>query len=312
MVKTRSQQALKAFLDQNAQDPKVSAYEGDKFYPEVTNFHCLPFKLDFSDNHLKDALAFCQFKFKNNWKNIRSVRNSFKVDNDKDTNRDHLPVDLNEMKNETWFEEIFKQISGILKSINKDLRIYKFQILRSKKGCKQQDFHTDNKPSPNEKNYSVLLSLMPGTSLVLRDQEDSEEFEYELRMKPKSIAVFNDNCMHAGNWYGRTNFRLFFGASNKLVNDVLDPEKDEIHGEKECNFELKRCEFCYNYEAKVKKTTKDKRAAIRKHHYICYKYYMEKNKVKAEVAKKSANAVLEERRKKNKKNNKSWRDSKKA
>lgn len=209
------------------------------------------------------------------------------------------------LKNETWFKHILEEVQDQMGRINKDLEIDKSKLLKSIKGCQQQDFHTDNDQEDDKKRYSIIFSLMEGTSVVFKEANDPDDFGWSLQMPEASMVIFRDESFHAGGAYNQDNFRLFFTASlkekkrkrkNIYGTGKCKPKKEEIYVQQQTTVDGNLCPGC-GMTILSKKGTKDNgKSARAKHIAKCVEYLVMKG-MSEENAKKQRREKLDKGRK---------------
>ena len=90
----------------------------------------------------------------------------------------------------------------------KDSLIWK--VLKSKKGCKRQDLHVDapemqGETAAHNMRYSIIVSIMPGTKIILHDNSVQEIPLY-------GMIMFRGNYLHAGAGYDQVHYRIFIAC----------------------------------------------------------------------------------------------------
>ena len=90
----------------------------------------------------------------------------------------------------------------------KDSLIWK--VLKSNKGCKRQDLHIDapemqGEISAQNMRYSIIVSIMPGTKIVLHDHSVED-------IPLRGMIMFRGNYLHAGAEYDEVHYRLFIAC----------------------------------------------------------------------------------------------------
>ena len=218
------------------------------------------------------------------------------------------------LEKQTWFQHIRDQVQEHVTAINKDLVIDKCKMLKSIKGCTQQDFHTDNDPKENQKRYSIIFSLMEGTSVVFKEANDPDDFGWSLQLPEASMVIFRDESVHAGSAYSNEeNYRLFFSASlegtNKKTKETTRKtrygsrkRKQNEEEEEICIDDSKTsidmfignlCPGC-NKEVKSKNDAKDSgKSAIAKHKKRCVEYLVQIDGMTKKDAETKRKALLE-------------------
>jgi hypothetical protein len=116
----------------------------------------------------------------------------------------------------------------------------KMSILLSKAGCRRQDLHTDYPLAPTKEyrtvysksSFFALVALMDGTSIVLGDNK--------VKMIDRGdVLIGRGDLVHAGNSYGKDNFRLHYYFDN-IGDNHIDP-RDTFFCYKLSANEMKKC-----------------------------------------------------------------------
>jgi len=83
-----------------------------------------------------------------------------------------------------------------------------FNAIHSRKGCREQPWHTDHDPVPlarmRRKPRSAILALQPGARLLIA----VKGVVHEVRLEVGDILVFDGDVVHAGAAYAEANTRL--------------------------------------------------------------------------------------------------------
>lgn len=83
-------------------------------------------------------------------------------------------------------------------------------VLQSRKGCLQQQWHTDYDPATvtasESVSMSVILALTDGTSLEVMDGQGRPR---HISLKKGEVCLFDGDMIHAGSAYAIDNIRLF-------------------------------------------------------------------------------------------------------
>ena len=89
-----------------------------------------------------------------------------------------------------------------------------WKILKSEPGCIAQDLHTDAPEmigdiAPRDVRYSIILSIMDGTKIVLHD-------ETVVDIPFRGMIMFRGDYFHAGAAYNETHYRVFVACYSNL------------------------------------------------------------------------------------------------
>ncbi|GFH57122.1 predicted protein [Chaetoceros tenuissimus] len=267
-----------------------SAYEGDEFHPVQPTLPFMICKLSHLGNHLKNALDFSR---KQEGFEVVSQKREEKntKDEEKDKKRLIKKMKLEDVTGKSWYKQIAQEITDRIKQIHPDLEIDKFAILKSLAGCPQQWFHTDNKPSPHHKRYSIIFSLMEGTSMVFKEPNCPDDFEWSIGISPGTFVIFNDESRHAGAAYMDQNIRFFFTASvpkdkaspkatktkrRRQKNILTSPSNkkpvDKIHFENQSKEYQWRCPGCN--EIVYSSAQDGGRSTNKRHRNVCEEFHI--------------------------------------
>lgn len=280
---------------------EISVYEHDKF-DAMEYFNCMPIEYArISKEHFVNAVKFSKKQYR--LQQAEPLRQNLEEGDipkrDKQTNsRWIMYLSVDEMKQYKWFQSILQEVEGTLKSIHASLCVKKFAILKAIDGCPRQIFHYDNSAKSPKKRYSLIFSIMDGTSMVFKDPDGNLKFPWSVDLSPGSAVCFNDFTLHAGASYNRLNYRFFFAASPE--EDDEEETSNNIHVVPDNNEKSWTCQYC-GHKARIDADTTDRgRSNENKHKKICVQSLMKRKNMDEKSASAEAEAELKIRRERSK------------